>query len=162
MTHKKSNFVFTCFVVSLLFLCTCSHKKISTQPVPPEEQSAFYTFSATRDTAKHLTVFALKNISVINTKIKYKVDEYKAKEAYYLRIQFIGKSGKTVQALTEHPLYKRSEVFSEEGQIESNLISLPHAEFTLRVPYFEECKKIKIMEVINFKESLPVILKNEK
>lgn len=162
MTHKKFHFIFTCLVLSLLCFCTCSHKKVTKQYVPPEEQSAFYTFSATRDTVKNLTVFALKNITLVNTKIKYKVDEAKAKEPYYLRVQIIGNSDNMVQAVIEHPLYKRMEVFSEEGQIESNLISLPQAEFTLRIPYFEEHKKIKIMEVINFKESSPIILKNEK
>lgn len=160
MTFLKYSFPLTCLALCLLAISACKAKKIKTNAVPPQEKSAFYTFNAQRDSVSHKTTFTLTNITVADAKIKYTIDAGKAKDASYLRIEIQSKT-KVVQAFTEHPLYKRVEVFSESGQIESKLISLPQSDFVLRVPYFEEYKKIKIVEVINFKEQSPVILKHE-
>jgi len=160
---SKKNLLFVAgLVLSLLLFSVCKAKKVKTQAVPAEEKSAFYTFDATRDTVKKKTTFTLKSVTVANAKIKYKVDEARTKEPSYLKIEVTDQNNQTIKAVTEHPLFKRMEVFEETGQIESKLISLQHAEFTLRIPYFEAYKKITIVEVINFKEASSIILKNEK
>jgi len=157
----KFFFPVVCLVLCMSLFLFCKAKRVKPKAAEAQEQSAFYSFSALRDTVKRQTSFTLKNVTVANAKIKYNVDDAKTKLPSYLKIEIIDKNNKTVLAFAEHPLFKRMEVFNESGQIDSKLISLQEGEFTLRVPYFEAYKKIKITEVINFKESLPILLKNE-
>lgn len=162
MKYKKIVFPFVCLVLCMSLFLFCKAKRVKPHVAEVQEQSAFYSFSALRDTVKHQTDFTLKNVIIANAKIRYTVDEAKTKLPGYLKIEITDRNNRSVLAFAEHPLYKRMEVFNESGQIDSKLISLQQGEFTLRVPYFEAYKKIKITEVINFKESSPILLKNEK
>ncbi len=150
---------FKAFPVMMVLFC-CTAKKIKEEkPVP--EKTAFYTFAALRDTIKNTTVFRVLKVTVVNTKINYRVEFDKAKNPNSLKIE-ITDPHKTITAYTDHPLFKKFDLYGDSGEIKSKLISLPKAEVTLRVPYFEEYKTIKITETINFKTSNPIILKHEK
>lgn len=152
--------VFTALV--MLCLTGCKAKRIKTQAVPPVEKTAFYTITATRDTVQHKTSFVVKNVTVSDVRSRYTIDEKNAKAPSYLKIEVVYNKTSSVQAITRHPLFKQLESSSEDGQLESKSISLLQSDFVFRVPYFEPYKKIKIVEVVDFKEQTPVILKNEK
>lgn len=164
MICKKANIIF--FIAALLcstaLLFACRAKRVKTKKPAAVEQSAFFTLSLSRDTVAKQTSARIKNVTVVDAKTRYMPDEAKAKEPNFLRIEVIYKNDQVLQAITEHPLYKRFDLYSESGQIESKLISLPQGEVIFRLPYFEEYKRIRIVETIGYKESPPIILKHEK
>lgn len=100
------------------------------------------------------------DVNVVNSKLRYFIDENKKKEPNYLHFTITYKNGKVIEANTEHPLFKRFDLYSESGKIESKSISLSQGEVFLRVPYFGKYKRISITEIINFKER-PVIVIRE-
>ena len=134
------------------------------KPAPPQiiEQTAFYTLSLNKDTIKKNTTFSITNVQIANTKINYKIDENQAKNPHFLKIEITDKSQHIINAFTEHPLYKRFDLFQESGEIESKSISLQQAEVVFRVPYFSDYKKIKITEIVNSKETKQITINNEK
>lgn len=148
--------------VVLLAAFGCKSKKPHEQTKELEEKTAFYTLEVTRDTLKQLTSYKIINIQIANTKLNYRMDEEKAKEPNFLKIEILDKSNKTIKVITEHPLYKRFDLYSESGQIEAKLISLQKGEVTFRVPYFTEYKKMIISETVNGKLLDKLTLKNEK
>ena len=148
----------TCAVAITLF--SCRAKKAVKQV--PQEKTVFYTLLLTKDSLLNKTTAELKNANIIDTKVRYNIDETKTHDPNFLKIEITEKGGKMVNVFTEHPLYKRLELYSESGKIESKLIPLSQGEVTFRIPYFEKYKRITIVEVVNFKELKPIILKNEK
>ncbi len=140
----------------------CKARRIKKEPGQVKEQTAFFTLSMSRDTVRHTSAAAVKSVNVVDTKIRYLVDEAKAREPNFLKVTIVYKNKQTVLAVTEHPLYKRFDLYSESGQIESKLISLPQGETVLRVPYFDDYKEVVIRETVNYKEGAPIILKHEK
>jgi hypothetical protein len=135
-----------------------------TKPVPPPvvEQTAFYTLSLNRDTVKNVTGFDITKVQVTNTKINYRIEEHYAKNPNFLKIEITDKSNHIINAFTDHPLYKRFDLYKESGEIESKSISLQQGETVFRVPYFSEYKKIKITETINFTEVKHITINHEK
>ncbi len=135
-----------------------------TKPAPPKlvEKTAFYTLSVIRDSVKRTTAFSITKVQIANTKINYKIDDHYAKDANFLKIEIMDKSEHVIHAFTDHPLYKRFDLYQESGEIESKSISLQQGETVFRVPYFSEYKKIKITETINFKETKQITINHEK
>lgn len=101
----------------------------------------------------------MKNVNVVDSKVRHVIDVAKTKEPNFLKIQILYTNNKVVDLVTEHPLYKRFDLYSESGKIESKLISLSQDLLIFRAPYFDQYKKITILETINFKQSAPIILK---
>jgi hypothetical protein len=153
-------------LIVLIIFCSLAFGGCKARPVikaqKPEEKSAFFTLAMSRDTVHQTTSAILKNVNVINTQIRYLPDEAKIKEPNFLKITIVYKNKRTIQAFTEHPLYKRFDLYSESGQIEPKLISLPQGEVVFRVPYFDDYKEVIIRETVSYKESATIILKHEK
>lgn len=162
MIYKIRHTIFTVITLCCVMLFACRTSKVKTQVVEPEEKSAFYTLNLAHDSVKRETKAAITNVTVANLKIRYQPDEAKSKESSFLRIEITYSNDKIVEAFTEHPLRKRFDLYSESGQIESKLISLPQGEVVFRVPYFGAYKKIRIVETIDRKASPPINLKHEK
>jgi len=141
----------------MLFSCN------ATKPiVNPEERTAFYTIEAKKDSAKNETYFSVKDVQIANSKMHRKPNDDQSKNAYHLEIEIFDNSKNTVIVYTEHPLYKRFDLYEESGEIESKSISLQQGDVTFRAPFFTDYKKIKITETVNFKKLTPTIIKNEK
>jgi hypothetical protein len=146
------------FVVQLMLSC----KPPKAAAAEPVEKTAFFTILLTRDSVAKKTGVELKNINVVDQKIRYNIDEGQSQNPYFLKIEIEYKNGRVITAFTEHPLFKHLEIYSESGKIESKLIPLSQGEVTVRVPYFEKYKKITVIETVNFKEVKPITVKNEK
>ncbi|MBL7932309.1 MAG: hypothetical protein JNL60_10420 [Bacteroidia bacterium] len=155
---KKNIFIFLSLFAQLIVFCSCKVKEIKKQEMA-EEQCAFITIKASRDSIADKTTFRITNINVVNSKIRYVVDENKKREPNFLHITINYKNGKVIEANTEHPLFKRLDLYSESGKIEAKSISLSQGELFLRVPYFGKYKSIQIAETINFKERPIVVIK---
>lgn len=139
--------------MAVMVLAACKAKKVKTVAEPLPEKTAFYTLEALRDTVKKVTDFKLLKVTIVDTKIKYSADLAKAKNPDFLKIEITGKQSEPITAYTDHPLFKKFDLYSDSGEIASKLISLQKGQVTFRVPYFEEYKSIKITETIHFKVS---------
>ncbi|PBQ31597.1 hypothetical protein CNR22_07395 [Sphingobacteriaceae bacterium] len=153
--NKNTYIALLCFVLALFACKSTKPKELAEIP----EKTAFYTIELTRDTIANKTSAVVKNINVVDSKVRHTIDETKTKGPNYLKIQILYKNNKVVNLVTEHPLYKHFDLYSESGKIESKLISLSQDLLIFRAPYFDQFKKITILETINFKESAPIILK---
>jgi hypothetical protein len=143
----------------LTALTACKTPKAAPAVLP--EKTAFYTIEATRDTVKQVTTFKVLKVTVVDTRINYRADEAKAKSRDYLKLEIITKHSAPVVAYSEHPLFKKFDLYEETGEISSKLISLPKGQVTVRVPYTEDYIAVGITETINFKAGKPVIVKHE-
>lgn len=146
-------------LMALLLLSACKARKVPPQELP--EKTAFYTIEAQRDTVKQLTSFKVLKVMIVDTKINYRVDEAKARQKDYLKFEIVTKNTAAIIAYSEHPLFKKFDLYEQTGEISSKLISLPKGEVTVRVPYYEEYSSIKITETIDFKTNKPIILRHE-
>lgn len=159
MYRNYTHLFFSFAVMSSLFFLSCKATKVVEVPV---EKMAFYTLKVNRDTIKKETTFSVASVQVADAKLNYKLDTKQAKNPDFLKIEIIDKNERVISVLTEHPLFKRFDLYSESGEIESKSISLQQGEVTFRVPYYTDYKTIKITETINFKQSKQIILKHEK
>lgn len=161
LIHKRIQiFIYLLTTITGALFFSCKVKEVKKETI--EEQCAFITIKVTRDSLAKKTSFQVTNINVVNSKLRYIVDEAKTREPNFLHITLIHKSGKVIEANTEHPLFKRFDLYSESGKIESKSISLSQGELFLRVPYFGKYKSINITETINYKEApVFVIRENE-
>ncbi len=151
-------FRFLALFLAGVILFSCKAKQT---PEPEQEQGAFITLTLTRDSVATKTNFAISNVMVVNSKIRYLIDDIKKKDPNFLHITITYKNGKAIECYTEHPLFKRLDLYSESGKIESKSISLSQGEVVLRVPYFGKYKTVTIAETINFKEVQQVVLKQK-
>ncbi|MES2132622.1 MAG: hypothetical protein V4506_09735 [Bacteroidota bacterium] len=147
--------------IAIVVLVACKAKKVKAVTEPLPEKAAFYTIEALRDTVKKVTDFKLLKVTVVDTKIKYNADFTKTKNPDFLKIEITGKQSEPIIVYTEHPLFKKFDLYSDSGEIASKLISLQKGQVTFRVPYFEEYKIIKITETINFKVSIIKTINHE-
>ena len=131
-------------------------------PLNVVEKTAFYTIKAIKDTIKNTTTFSVTTIQIADTKINYKIDANQSKNPYFLKIEIVDKNNTIINAFTEHPLFKRFDLYRESGEIESKSISLQQGEVVLRVPYFSDYKKMNITETVNFKQLKQVTITHEK
>ena len=131
-------------------------------PLNVVEKTAFYTIKAIKDTIKNTTTFSVTTIQIADTKINYKIDANQSKNPYFLKIEIVDKNNTFINAFTEHPLFKRFDLYRESGEIESKSISLQQGEVVLRVPYFSDYKKMNITETVNFKQLKQVTITHEK
>lgn len=147
--------------LALIGLLSCKVKKeeITENPV---EKTAFYTIKVLNDSVKNVRNFSVLKVDIANTKINYREDESKQTEANFLELEVVDKKGKVIKVFTEHPLFKRVDLYSESGQIESKLISLQQGELVFRIPYFYDYKKIIIRETVNRVPSKQITLTSEK
>lgn len=143
-----------------LLLTACKTKKVT--PVVLPEKTAFYTIEALRDTVKQVTTFKVIKVTVVDTKHNYHTDEVKAKNRDFLKIEIVGKQMPSIIAYSEHPLFKKFDLYEQTGEITSKLISLQKGQITVRVPWFEEYQSVRITETINFKTANPILLRHEK
>lgn len=157
MNHTINNLLYV--LMALLVFTACKTPKAAPLVLP--EKTAFYTIEASRDTAKQVTTFKVLQVTVVDTKINYRADEAKAKSRDYLKVEIMTKHSAPVIAYTEHPLFKKFDLYEQTGEISSKLISLPKGQVTVRVPYTEDDTAIRITETINFKAGKPVIVKHE-
>ena len=146
---------------SLIFLLL-HYGKAQTENQTSIEKTAFYTLKVMYDSVKHQTRYAVKSITIIDKATKAQSNLRYEQSPDYLKITVIDKLKHNYNVVTEHPLYKHVELFSESGEIESKSVSLPQGEVTFRIPYYTAFKKIKITEVKNFKKQKTVIIKHEK
>lgn len=144
----------------LFMLTACKTGK--TTPAALPEKTAFYTIEALRDTVKQVTTFKVIKVTVVDTKHNYHTDEAKAKSRDFLKIEVIGKQMPPIIAYSEHPLFKKFDLYEQTGEITSKLISLQKGQITVRVPWFEEYQSLRITETINFKTANPIVLRHEK
>lgn len=147
-------------LIALIALSACKTMKAQLPELP--EKTAFYTIEATRDTVRQVTSFKVLKVTVVDTKINYQAGEAKAKSRDYLKFEIITKHSAPVIAYSEHPLFKKFDLYEQAGEISSKLISLPKGQVTVRVPYTEEHTAIRITETINFKTAKPVTVRYEK
>lgn len=147
--------------ITLLLTCCKTGRKSADTSLPPE-RTAFYTIEAQRDSVKKLTSFRVIKTQVVDTKVNYHMDEEKAKDPWYLKIEIDNRKAPDVIAYVAHPLFKNVDLFRESGEISSKFLSLPKGQFVIRVPYFEEYKTMTITETVNFKTAVPIRLAHEK
>lgn len=141
---------------------SCISHKVKNIKIKPDERTAFYDFKFRLDTINRKTTITINNIKIVDNKIAYLMDEtYKDKTSYVL-IEIEDKEGNDIKAYAEHPLYRRFDVYEENGKIDSKLVSLSEADLVVRVPYYSPYEKIKITETINRTQTLVTILKHEK
>lgn len=159
MTNKVKIFVLLLPLLAAFVFFSCKAQKTSKSDETVQEQGAFITIKATRDSIAKKTTFNIENVNVVSSKIRYLLDETKKKDPNFLHISINYKNGKVIEVYSEHPLFKRLDLYSESGKIEAKSISLSQAELFLRVPYFGNYKNITISETINFKEAQVVVLK---
>lgn len=146
------------FYIGCIGLLACKVKQPKTAY---QEQTAFYTIALTKDSVTQKVLYSVKNVQVVNSKLKnIHVQDY-AKEPNFLEITIKDKGKNKSHTFTEHPLYKRFDLYEESGEISSKSISLQQGEVTFRVPYYTDYKKIKINETVNFKAQKTIIIKNE-
>ncbi len=131
-------------------------------PVNIIEKTAFYTLKVTKDTIKNTTTFSIIKIQLADVKLNYKIDVNQSKNPNFLKIEIVDKNKNVINAFTEHPLFKRFDLYRESGEIESKSISLQQGEVVLRVPYFADYKKMNITETVNFKQLNQVTITHEK
>lgn len=149
-------------LIFLIFMGACrSQSQPKTQAVQEQERCGFFTIRLERDTVTNKTTASLSDLKVVDTKVRYVLDEAKSHEPNFLKIEVIYSDHK-INAFTEHPLYKRLDLYSESGKIESKSISLSQGEVFLRIPYFGAYKRINIVPTVNFKELPAIIIRNEK
>ena len=161
MLLKKITYTGFIFIIGTCVLSSCKTKKtIATKPALIEK-TAFYTIEALRDTVKKITSFTLVKIITSDSKINYNADVAKAKDPFFLKIEITDSRSKTITAYTEHPLFKKFDLYSDNGEIKSKLISLQKGQVIFRIPYFENYKTIKITETINFKTATIETLNHE-
>ena len=149
-----------CGFMALLLLNACKTGK--TAPLVLPEKTAFYTIEALRDTVKQVTSFKVVNVTVVHSKHNYRADEAKAKTRDFLKIEIMGKQLPPIIAYSEHPLFKKFDLYEQTGEITSKLISLQKGQVTVRVPWFETYQSVRITETINFKTANPIVLRHEK
>jgi hypothetical protein len=149
--------------IYLILLFTAAACNVKKQPPSKDiEKTAFYTLKVSKDSVRQSTDFIVINIQVVDTKTNYKLDVDKAKNPNYLKIEITDQHKHIISVLTEHPLFKRFDIYSENGEIESKSISLQQEEVTFRAPYFVDYKKIKITEFVKSVELNTIIINNEK
>lgn len=148
----------TLFLLTGLYFTSCKVKQVQTKDT---EQTAFYTLLVTKDSVKKETTFEIKNVQIVNSKLKNVQARDYSKEANHLELVIKDKNKNKTINYTEHPLYKRFDLYEESGEIQSKSISLQQGEVTFRVPYYTNYKKIKITETINFKQQKTITIKNE-
>lgn len=127
-----------------------------------KQKTAFYTIKLVYDSLNQKIFYKVKNVTVVDQVTREQSNIRYLQSPDYLKITIVDKSKHACQIITEHPLHKQVELFSESGEIESKSISLHEGEVTFRVPYYAVFKKIKITEVRDFKKKKPVIIKHEK
>lgn len=160
MKHINRYRYFLISMMTVMIVAACKTPKVAPTVLP--EKTAFYTIEATRDTVKQLTTFRVLKATIVDTRINYHADEAKVKSRDYLKIVIVTKHSAPVVAYSEHPLFKKLDLYEESGEISSKLISLPKGQVTVRVPCNEEYSTITITETINFNPAKPVTLKHEK
>lgn len=141
-----------------LFFTSCKTKKQAKDLV---EKTAFYTLTAIKDTVKNITTFKVTNIQVANSVLNKRSTDHQTHNPNFLYVQIIDQQKNIHEVYTEHPLYKRFDLYEESGEITSKSISLQQGDVTFRVPYYTNYKKIKISETVNFKTKKIIIIKNE-
>jgi intein/homing endonuclease len=143
-------------------LCACKPQKIKTTKTKAEEKTAFYDFKFINDSIHKKSMITLTGVKVVDTKIAYTVDENAKERPSFVLIEIRDKDNNEIKAYMEHPLYRKFDVYEENGKIESKLVSLSEADMIIRVPYYSPYEKIKITETINNNQTLVTILKHEK
>lgn len=138
--------------------CTASRKNT----IATTEKTAFVTIQQTRDTLLNTSSFKVTQIKVVDGKITFRSQEEKTHEPDFLKIHIVNKNKTSVTVYTEHPLYKKFDLYSESGEIESKLISLQQGEVTFRIPFYGDYKTIHITETHNFKTQKVKTIKHEK
>lgn len=146
------------FLLGAIFLCSCKTAKVAGSLA---EKTAFYTLTVIKDTVKNTTAFKVTNIQVANSVLNKRSTDHQAHNPNYLYVQVIDQQKNIYEVYTEHPLYKRFDLYEESGEITSKSISLQQGDVTFRVPYYSNYKKIKISETVNFETKKTIIIKNE-
>lgn len=154
--------VTTLAITICLFGLSCKSKKINSTPSIANEKTAFYDFKFIWDSINKKSQITLNTINVANAKSKFTQNKQDAALSNNVLIEITDKGGNNIKEQTEHPLAKKYDVFSENGEIEAKLVSLPEGNTIIRVPYYSDWKKIKITETIKGVKQTAIILKNEK
>ncbi|MBP7809402.1 MAG: hypothetical protein KA163_08920 [Bacteroidia bacterium] len=153
----------TAFAITIcLFGLSCQSKKINSTPAKANEKTAFYDFKFIWDSISKKSQITVNTINVANTKSNFTQNNQGATLPNNVLIEITDKDGNNIKEHAEHPLAKKYDVFSENGEIEAKLVSLPEGNFIIRVPYYSDWKKIKITETIKGVKQTAIILKNEK
>lgn len=159
----KKNFGIGALLCVILSMAACKTRRPEPATLQlPAERTAFYTIEAIRDSVKQKTDFRLLKMQVVDTKVNFRTEEEKATNPWHLKIEIVNKTAPTITVYSEHPLFRRIDLFSESGEISSKFLSLPKGQFTLRVPYVEEYKKFIITETVGSKQADPIYLNHEK
>lgn len=143
----------------LLMVAACKARKAPLQELPVK--TAFYTIEAERDSMKRLTTFRIINVKVVDAQVNYRVDDARAGSRDYLKIEVRSKHAPPLTAYSEHPLFRKFDLYEEGGEIGSKLISLPKGRVTVRLPYYEPYSSIRITETVQFKTQKPISLSYE-
>ncbi len=151
-----------CYIHILFVFAFVACRTTKPTPITAIEKTAFYTLKVNKDTIKNITTFSITTIQLADVKLNYKIDENQSKNPNFLKIEIVDENKNSIHAFTEHPLFKRFDLYRESGEIESKSISLQQGEVVLRVPYFAEYKKINITETVNFKALNQVTITHEK
>lgn len=144
----------------LLMLSACAGSKKNR--MPQTEKTAFVTIQQIRDTILNTSSFKVIQLKVVDRKTTFRAQEEKSHDPDFLKLQFVNKNKTTVTVYTEHPLYKKFDLYSESGEIESKLISLQQGEVTFRIPFYGDYKAIHITETHNFKTQKVKTITHEK
>lgn len=152
--HQHSCYIISSMLFMVFFALACKTRTIEEKPVvaeTPKEQGAFVNLKLQRDSINNKTLFKLAGVTVVDTKLRYVLDEAKAKAANFIQLEFVYSNGKSILVNAEHPLFKRFDLYEESGKIESKSISLSQGELFVKVPYYGKIKRLVLRETINYK-----------
>ncbi len=152
--------IFVAVLFSMLF-AGCTHPKhtTSTDTINVQEQAkiAFFVFTASKDSLSNVLDVTLKD--KIITEGKLKPQQENTANSFPDCLKLVFSNGTTVlkEIYVEHPLYRRMDVFSENGTIESKSLHLPSSDFSLRMSWINNANKLLIYEYINYKKTNNVV-----
>ncbi len=159
---KINSTIFLNTLIVTFFIVSCKTVKGTKNSVLPDEKAAFYTLCMVKDTLDKKSFFYILKMDVVNNKIRFDDQISNTENPNYLKIEVTYKHEKVVTVYTEHPLHKKFDLYTENGEIESKSILLQRGEVVFRIPYFDAFQKIKITETVNLKTQPYGTIKNTK
>ncbi len=134
--------------VFVLVCCTKQQQAYHAVTVQPSEQPGmmFLTFKMVSDSS-HTNRIELIGKVLVNQPLNAEAESYTAPNRIIIS-QLDHAKNVLLSVSHDHPLNRRVEVPSETGEFESRTLTLPEAEFFVRVTYMPQTAYIRVQEVV--------------